>query len=89
MTDFKRGDWVVYDPGYTQDIGRVWEDRGDKVFVCYHFGCTAAASPKYYLSLYDPDKYPDLVPDARIGFHRFDRSCPYYDSSVCFDCDKG
>lgn len=33
---FSFGDWVVYDPGYKQEIGRVTEDKGKLVSVCYH-----------------------------------------------------
>ena len=48
MASFFRGDWVVYDPGYKEpEIGRVWSvriDGSDAVFVCYHHGCTPAAT---------------------------------------------
>ncbi len=82
----KRGDWVVFDPQRRRQIGRV-ASVGDKVaFVCYSHGCTAASSPLDLLVPYDPDLFPDLAPDARIGFHRFDDYCPSYDPTFCPQC---
>ena len=90
MATFMRGDWVVYDPGYKKpEIGRVWAvplDESDAVFVCFHHGCTPAATPRRYLKPYNRDEYPNLVPDARIGYHRFDGFCPEYVPEVCGHC---
>lgn len=84
----RKGDWVVYEIGSRREIGRVWR-VGDRVaFVCYHFGCTAAATPIELLRPYDRDADDDLVPDARIGFHRFDDECPVYEPQVCGGCKE-
>ena len=56
--------------------------------VCYSQGCTVARTDCGMLEPYDRDKFPDLVPDMRIGFHRFDDDCPEYDSAVCFGCKQ-
>lgn len=85
---YGRGDWVVFDNGCRREVGRVWR-MGEKVaFVCYRFGCTASATPLAMLKPYDRDEDGDLVPDMRIGFHRFEKTCPVYDPMVCGDCDK-
>lgn len=80
------GDWVVYECGSKREIGRVWKVYEDRCSVCYHQGCTAAMTPISMLRPYDRDKDEDIVPDARIGYHRFDRYCPEYDRTVCGDC---
>lgn len=41
---YKFGDWVVYDPGYKQQIGRVTECREHSAFACYSLGCTKATN---------------------------------------------
>lgn len=80
METFNFGDWVVYDPGYKQEIGRVTEDRGKSVHVCYNKGCTAASTPKQYLR--HATKEEIKTASDGIGFHRFDSYCP-----VAVDCD--
>ena len=84
--EFRRGDWVIYDPGYKREIGRVWDMRGDTCFVCYHHGCTPAATPILFLTAHDPVRDFDLVRDESIGFHRFDSECPEYQPEVCCGC---
>ena len=74
METFNFGDWVVYDPGYKQDIGRVTEDRGQFVFVCYNKGCTAAKTPKLYLRYATEEEIKAAPTD--IGFYRFKSWCP-------------
>lgn len=85
---FKFGDWVVYDPGYKKEIGRVAKvsPNGKSVWVCYHEGCTAASTPVEYLSPYNPEVHTDLTPNDKIGFHRFDWNCPKYDPEACGNC---
>ena len=81
---FEFGDWVVYDTGYKMEIGRVTECRDDYAFVCYHQGCTAAATPLEHLR---PAKRGEIEnADKSIGFHRFDESCPEREESACFMC---
>ena len=84
----KRGDWVVFEPGYTREIGRVWRYDAEEnaCSVCYSHGCTAAMTSAAYLRPYDPARDADLEPDPRIGFHRFDDVCPEYDPKVCVGC---
>lgn len=80
METFNFGDWVIYDAGYKQNIGRVTEDRDRFVFVCYNKGCTAANTPKLYLRHATKEEIK-AAPDG-IGFHRFDSYCP-----VAVDCN--
>lgn len=81
METFNFGDWVIYDPGYNkQEIGRVTEDRGKSVHVCYNKGCTAANTPKQYLRHATREEIKTA--SDGIGFHRFDSYCP-----VAIDCD--
>ena len=75
METYSFGDWVVYDTGYkASEIGRVTEDKGDSVFVCYHTGCTAAST--YKKSLRRATEAEILAAPGGIGFHRFDHWCP-------------
>ena len=80
------GDWVVYDPGYTQDIGRAVEfsDDGEITWVCFSTGCTAASCASRYLRLATEDEIAKA--DKGIGFHRFDEFCPEYDDACCAHC---
>lgn len=80
---FKKGDAVVYCPGYTEDIGRVADAADDNnTYVCFTSGCTAAACPDKFLR-------PATVEEAAkaaaigIGYHRFDDYCPKFDSAAC------
>lgn len=85
----RRGDWVVYAPGYKEpEIGRVWSHNlwANTCSVCYSHGCTAAVTPCELLRRYDPELFPGLSPDPRLGFHRFDAECPEYDEACCGDC---
>lgn len=87
MDEFKKGDWVVFAPDYkSPEIGRVASvDIASNVcFVCYTHGCTAARTACEMLVPYEPGRFPDLVPDERIGHHRFDEGgCPDYDPGAC------
>ncbi len=75
METYRFGDWVVYDPGYKDpEIGRVTEDVGKFVHVCYHKGCTAASTNKQHLR-HATEAEIQVAPDG-IGFHRFDPWCP-------------
>lgn len=83
---FKFGDYVMYDPGYKDpELGRVTEDRGDQVMVCYHEGCTAASTPKEMLRLATEKEIHDSI--LHFGYHRFDGSCPKYDPDICYCCN--
>lgn len=74
MATYRFGDWVIYDPGYKKEIGRVVEDKGSHAYVCYHEGCTAANTPKQYLRYATNQEIKTAPTD--IGFHRFDAWCP-------------
>ena len=81
---YEFGDWVVYDPGYTKQVGRVTECREDSAFVCYSSGCTAACTPLDYLR---PAMAEEIArADKTIGFHRFDLYCPERIEECCFMC---
>lgn len=78
------GDWVIYDPGYKQEIGRVTECRENSAFVCYSQGCTAASTPLEYLR---PANDAEIAKaGAGIGFHRFDATCPNRIEDCCSNC---
>ena len=81
---YEFGDWVVYDPGYTKQIGRVTEVRGNSAFVCYSCGCTAASTPFEYLRPATVDEVASA--DESIGFNRFHEFCPEYDEWCCSGC---
>lgn len=81
---FGFGEWVVYDPGYKQEIGRVTECRENTAFVCYTQGCTASATPLEYLRPATDKEIAEA--SALIGFHRFDETCPSRDEESCFMC---
>lgn len=74
METFNFGDWVIYDPGYKQEIGRVTLDLGKRTYVCYDMGCTAVSTLKEHLR-HATEEEIKAAPD-RIGFYRFDSYCP-------------
>jgi hypothetical protein len=81
---YEYGDWVVYDPGYKQEVGRVTTCREGGAFVCYNLGCTAAFTPYKYLRPATPKEIAGAMPG--IGFHRFDGTCPVREDDCCFGC---
>lgn len=81
---YEYGDFVVYDPGYKQEVGRVTTCREGGAFVCYHQGCTAAYTPDKYLRPATPDEIAGA--NIGIGFHRFDETCPERDEDACYGC---
>lgn len=83
--EYGRGDWVVYT--VKNQLGRVWQDRGDRCSVCYHEGCTPAMTPKELLRPYDPAIDGEVNPN--LGYNRFKESCPEYDPDCCFGCHDG
>ena len=78
------GDWVVYDPGYTRQVGRVTDCGDETAHVCYSLGCTAASTPLEHLRPATADEVASA--DNGIGFHRFDRYCPSRVDECCFMC---
>lgn len=84
---FEFGEYVVYEPGQgSTELGRVAKDLGtDTVFVCFHEGCTAAATPRQMLRHATDAEI--ATSDANFGFHRFDDECPEYDPDACFMCN--
>ena len=81
---YKFGEWVVYDPGYKQEIGRVTECRDSSAFVCYSTGCTAASTPLEYLRHATDDEI--AAADNAIGYNRFHEYCPSWDEFACLGC---
>lgn len=83
---FNFGDYVAYDPGYLDkpEIGRVKRDAGETVFVCYHSGCTASASPACYVRPATEQEIAEAPKD--LGHHRFDTWCPNRIEDCCYDC---
>ncbi len=81
---YKFGDWVVYAPGYTQQIGRVTECGEHRAFVCYSLGCTAAPTPLEYLRPATEAEIDEA--DTRIGYNRFHAYCPSWNELACVGC---
>ena len=79
------GDWIVYDPGYKQEIGRVTECREHAAFVCYTQGCTAALTPFEHLRPATDDEIAKAP--SGIGFHRFDATCSSRIDECCYMCN--
>ena len=87
---FEFGDYVEYQPGYLAEpeLGRVTEDPGKHVvFVCYHDGCTAAASPRKFLTKVSEEHARASKKFRKFGFNRFDAVCEKYDPDACFGCN--
>lgn len=84
---FAFGEYVVYEPEHGEvHVGRITQDSGtDFVFVCYHDGCTASATPRELLRLATDTEIASVSPN--IGYHRFDENCPDYDRDACFMCE--
>ncbi len=81
---YEFGDWVVYDPGYKQEIGRVTECGESSAFVCYTHGCTASSTPLKHLR---PATDAEVAhASALIGYHRFDPTCPSRNEECCYMC---
>lgn len=83
MSKFKHGDWVIYDPGYKQEIGRVTEAGEQVAWVCCSQGCTAAATLLVHLRKATEQGVAKMG-NPLIGFHRFDDDCPSYEPEACF-----
>lgn len=84
---FDVGDYVVYKGTGSYQLGRVASysnfDR-EKIFVCYHEGCTAAATKIADLRPATVTEQARAVQEGRIfGHHRFDVSCPEYTPERC------
>lgn len=81
---YEFGEWVVYDPGYKKEIGRVTECGECSAFVCYTQGCTAALTPLEHLRPATDEEIANAP--VGIGFHRFDARCPNRDEECCYMC---
>ena len=87
MPLFKRGDYVMYEPGYKWKLGRVTSTnvQTGNAFVCFTEGCTAACTSMKDLRLATPEEVKANT--VRFGFNRFDASCPEYSKAICYaDC---
>ena len=87
MPLFKRGDYVMYEPGYKSELGRVTSTniQTGNAFVCFTEGCTAACTSMVDLRLAAPEEVEANT--VRFGYHRFDGSCPDYSDVICYaDC---
>lgn len=76
MGDFKKGDWVFFEPWCREpELGRFvsYADNGG-LFVCYGMGCTASNTASTMVRKANDDELPDPLP--KIGYHRFDDYCP-------------
>lgn len=85
---FDMGDYVVYKGTGSYQLGRVASysnfDR-ENIFVCYHEGCTAAATKIADLRPATVAEQARAVQEGRsFGYHRFDVSCPDYTPEHCY-----
>lgn len=80
---FSKGDYVVYEPGYKSELGRVTKVnlQTGKAWVCYNEGCTASCTNLSDLRAATPQEIE--ANKIQFGFHRFDASCPSYDPDIC------
>lgn len=84
---FDVGDYVVYKGTGSYQLGHVASysnfDR-ENIFVCYHEGCTAAATKIADLRPATVTEQARAVQEGRLfGYHRFDVSCPDYTPERC------
>ena len=82
------GQYVMYVPGYKEpEVGRMVSltRDGKAAYVCYHEGCTAAATPLSMLRSATPEEIDAASP--HLGYHRFDTHCPDYTPDVCSCCE--
>lgn len=86
---FAKGDYVMYEKPYGQpELGRVTaQPNEDMVFVCYHEGCTAALTDAGMLRKATKEEVRSFPGASRLGFHRFDRTCPKRSEECCDGCD--
>lgn len=57
----------------------------ENIFVCYHEGCTAAATKIADLRPATVTEQARAVQEGRLfGYHRFDVSCPDYTPERCY-----
>lgn len=85
---FDIGDYVICRGNGKCQLGRVAGfdnyDR-EKVFVCCHEGCTAAAAKIANLRPATVTEQARAVQEGRLfGYHRFDVSCPDYTPERCY-----
>lgn len=85
---FDVGDYVVCKGTGSYQLGRVASysnfDR-ENIFVCYHEGCTAAATKIADLRPATVTEQARAVQEGRLfGYHRFDVSCPDYTPERCY-----
>lgn len=85
---FDLGDYVVCKGTGSYQLGRVASysnfDR-EKIFVCYHEGCTAAAAKIADLRPATVTEQARAVQEGKLfGYHRFDVSCPDYTPERCY-----
>ena len=88
MTDYKKGDYVMYDE---RELGRVVYVRevDGAIFVCYSTGCTASNTPMKKLRLATDEEFKSNKFARLLGYHRFDDYCPDYDPLFCsFYCPE-
>lgn len=85
---FDVGDYVVYKKTGSYQLGRVASYSNfnrENIFVCYHEGCTAAATKIADLRPATVTEQARAVQEGRIfGHHRFDVSCPDYTPERCY-----
>jgi hypothetical protein len=85
-SDYKHGDYVCNIN--TEEIGRVVRPTDvcddDAWFVCWHCGCTSAATPEWMMR---PATEKEILTAPKdIGHHRFDNFCPDYIEDCCKHC---
>lgn len=78
---FQVGDYVVYQGSQGLELGRVASVGDDETyFVCFHSGCTSAATPETKL---EPIINSYVIQKTSLGYNRFREDCSSYNSDYC------
>lgn len=85
--EYSYGDYVIYHPTSGRDeIGRVTHKgfNSNDYYVCYSDGCTANLTP--YDMIRPANDLEIYQASKHIGFHRFDKDCPYSKQCTFLGC---
>lgn len=78
--EITKGSYILYQKGNQFELGRVIEDLGEKLRVCYSSGCTASITHKDDVILIINQ---DEIVSTTLGYNRFNSFCPDYNEECC------
>lgn len=85
MSEFKEGQYVIYQNGRSFEIGRIHHRNANGNYaVAYHTGCTLASTPEDNLHPIKNDYIFGC--EENLGYHVFDDECINFDPECCFQC---